>query len=94
MKRKRGNIKVVVALVWRECRGRGGVEGVLVYPGRLDLCGLGWFDRGLGWFDGGSGWFGGGLGWFGGGLGCFWVVWGVSMDRYLASPVSILALLE
>ena len=65
MKRKRGNIKVVVALVWRECRGRGGVEGVLVYPGRLDLCGLGWFDGGLGWFDGGLGWFGGGLGWFG-----------------------------
>ena len=47
--------------------GRGGVEGVLVYPGRLDLCGLGWFGGGLGWF-------GCGLGWFGevwGGLGCF-----------------------
>ena len=55
------------------------------YPGRLDLCGLGWFDGGFWWFDGGLGWFGGGLGWFGGGLmevwGVFGVVWGVSMDR-------------
>ena len=48
--------------------GRGGVEGVLVYPGRLDLCGLGWFDGSLGQFGGGLGWFCGGLsvlGWFG-----------------------------
>ena len=51
--------------------GRGGVEGVFVYPGRLDKCGLGWFDGGLGLFDGGLGWFGGGKGWFGVGLGWF-----------------------
>ena len=74
MKRKRGIIKVVVVLVRRDCRGSGGVEGVLVYPGRLDLCGLGRFDGGFWWFDGGLGWFGGGLGWFGGGL---MEVWGV-----------------
>ena len=36
VKRNRGHIKVVVVLIRRECRGRGGVEGVLVYPGRLD----------------------------------------------------------
>ena len=43
----------MVVLVPRECRGRGGVKGLLVYPGRLDLCALGWFDGGLGWFVGG-----------------------------------------
>ena len=48
----------MVVLFWRECRGRGAVEGVLVYPGRLDLCGLGWFAGILGWFGGGLGWFG------------------------------------
>ena len=36
VKRKRGNIKVVVVLVRRECRGRGVVEGVLLYPEMLN----------------------------------------------------------
>ena len=32
---KKGKIKVVVVLVRRECWGRGGVVGVLIYPTRL-----------------------------------------------------------
>ena len=50
----------MVVLVRRECRGRGGVEGLLVYPGRLDLCALGWFDGSLGGLEvvwGVLGWF-------------------------------------
>ena len=56
---------------------RGGVLGVLVHPMKLFWCGL--------WSYGGIlVWFGRGLGGFKevlGGLACFWVVWGVSMDR-------------
>ena len=44
---------VVVVFVSRECVQWGWVVCVLVYPGRLVYCGLGWFGGGLGWFDGG-----------------------------------------
>ena len=54
----------MVVLVRRECRGRGGVEGLLVYSGRLDLFALGWFDGGLGRFGGGLVEVWGGLGVF------------------------------